>query len=120
MIVRRLQENSNELYHHGVKGQKWGIRRYQNADGSLTAEGIKKYRNIKNFNKAKNKQIKSFNKEMNKGPGFSLALYNRSADYFNKGINQINEKHNGVMGDMFETPAGQKYIKEVDAFQKNA
>lgn len=31
------------LYHHGVKGQKWGIRRYQNDDGSLTAEGKKRY-----------------------------------------------------------------------------
>lgn len=33
-----------ELYHHGVKGQKWGIRRYQNTDGSLTAAGRKQYR----------------------------------------------------------------------------
>lgn len=29
----------NSLYHHGIKGQKWGVRRYQNADGSYTAEG---------------------------------------------------------------------------------
>ena len=32
-----------ELYHHGILGQKWGIRRYQNADGSLTDEGRKRY-----------------------------------------------------------------------------
>lgn len=29
----------NELYHHGIKGQKWGVRRFQNKDGTLTAEG---------------------------------------------------------------------------------
>ena len=32
----------NELYHHGIKGQRWGIRRYQNKDGSLTALGKKR------------------------------------------------------------------------------
>ena len=31
------------LIHHGIKGQKWGIRRFQNADGSLTAEGRARY-----------------------------------------------------------------------------
>lgn len=29
----------NELYHHGIKGQKWGVRRFQNKDGSLTSAG---------------------------------------------------------------------------------
>lgn len=37
----------NELYHHGVKGQKWGVRRYQNPDGSLTEEGVYHYRMLK-------------------------------------------------------------------------
>jgi hypothetical protein len=32
-----------ELYHHGIKGQRWGIRRFQNKDGSLTARGKKRY-----------------------------------------------------------------------------
>lgn len=34
---------TNELYHFGIKGQKWGVRRYQNEDGSLTSEGRKRY-----------------------------------------------------------------------------
>ena len=36
----------NELYHHGVKGQKWGVRRYQNEDGSLTTAGRKRRNKI--------------------------------------------------------------------------
>lgn len=34
-----------ELYHHGIKGQRWGVRRYQNEDGTLTATGRKRQGN---------------------------------------------------------------------------
>lgn len=34
---------SNELYHHGILGQKWGVRRFQNQDGSYTAAGRERY-----------------------------------------------------------------------------
>lgn len=33
----------NYLAHHGIKGQKWGIRRFQNSDGSLTSAGRERY-----------------------------------------------------------------------------
>lgn len=36
--------NDEYLMHHGVKGMHWGIRRYQNADGSLTEKGYKHYK----------------------------------------------------------------------------
>ena len=36
---------SEELYHHGIKGMKWGVRRFQNKDGTLTAAGKKRERN---------------------------------------------------------------------------
>lgn len=44
----------NELYHYGITGQKWGIRRYQNKDGTLTEAGKKRYdRDIRENNARK-------------------------------------------------------------------
>jgi len=39
--IRRA--SSEELYHFGIKGQKWGIRRFENEDGTLTEAGKKRY-----------------------------------------------------------------------------
>ena len=44
--MRRLWEYNyaHELYHFGIKGQKWGVRRYQNKDGTLTKAGAQRYK----------------------------------------------------------------------------
>ena len=49
MQYRLISEE--ELQHHGIKGQKWGVRRYQNEDGSLTNAGKKRYGTQENFEK---------------------------------------------------------------------
>ena len=41
----QLVSEKDYLEHHGILGQKWGIRRFQNKDGSLTARGRKRYLN---------------------------------------------------------------------------
>lgn len=46
--------DAEELYHHGVKGMKWGVRRFQNKDGSMTDIGKKRY--------ARDAREKEFNK----------------------------------------------------------
>lgn len=47
--------NPNELRHFGIKGMKWGVRRYQNKDGSLTTAGQKRYERDQRENAGKKK-----------------------------------------------------------------
>ena len=48
---------SDDLYHHGIRGQKWGVRRYQNPDGTLTNEGKERYGTVENFEKKEKHKI---------------------------------------------------------------
>ena len=53
------------ISHHGIKGQRWGVRRYQNADGSLTAAGKKRYnsRELKNIREERSNLYDRYTKD---------------------------------------------------------
>lgn len=60
-------EHTNELYHHGVKGMKWGVRRYQNKDGTLTAAGKKRmYREQFDMESKEKKEQRKYTAEPNR------------------------------------------------------
>ncbi len=59
-----LLSYKNELYHHGILGQKWGVRRYQNADGSLTDAGKARQKRWKGPDTARYRRL---NKKADKG-----------------------------------------------------
>lgn len=80
---------SDELYHHGIKGQKWGIRRYQNPDGSLTPAGIARYGTVENLNK---ELLKEGRKEDSRS-----YKYNKSGESGWKGLGRaIKAKASGI------------------------
>lgn len=84
----------NYLAHHGILGMKWGVRRYQNADGSRTDAGKKREKEayisdktVKTYNKLKRKQeLVDYAKGTN-----DTKLYNKSVNQYNK-LSNIYEK----------------------------
>lgn len=61
MTFTWVVDYADGLYHHGIKGQKWGIRRFQKKDGTLTAAGKKRY-----DSDASSEQISTKQKKYNK------------------------------------------------------
>ena len=65
--------NNSYLVHHGIKGMHWGVRRYQNPDGSYTAEGKKRYGHEIATREEQAARIKDYKKAANK-----RSLYEKS------------------------------------------
>lgn len=110
-----MSEYQNFLAHHGIKGQKWGVRRYQNDDGTLTPEGRARYleeteraynenRRINQTAKQHLKSINEYNKRASKE--INIDDYDKVSKYL---YNKINKK---------VSEAGDDDQKRIDASSK--
>lgn len=78
--------SSDCIAHYGIKGQKWGIRRYQNKDGSLTTAGIRRYgvensRTLRSGTKIQNISRDDLSSTSNSNSYKSKRLYSSYTDY---------------------------------------
>lgn len=116
-IYRAWSYNDAALYHHGTKGMKWGIRRFQNADGTLTPAGRKRYAaadGVEPETKAQAKALKYSEKKVTK------ALARNRVD--NLDYDKIKEKASalrelGGKGNkraLVEAKKWERYAKEVE------
>lgn len=94
--------SEDELYHYGVPGMKWGVRKYQNPDGSLTTAGKKKYDKVDALRSIKTGEEFFIARKRNKNPA------NRDHDF-------VITKNGKKIGSLFlEDHGSDLYINWVD------
>lgn len=108
------------LCHHGVKGQKWGIRRYQNSDGTLTAEGLARYTKSKGAAKRGWSQIQGRAAKLNSAHAYyglkaqkQFYKLNSNNDRYSKGLGTFKSEADALRSKKMQriSKKGEKYFK---------
>lgn len=84
--------NKDELKHYGIKGQKWGRRRFQNNDGSLTPAGRERYGSKENFDKQYPEDVKKSINKTKSGLNKASGAVDKVKDFNAKQVKKAQEE----------------------------
>lgn len=105
--------NSSKLYHHGIKGLRWGVRRYQREDGTRTSTGKRRTRLSGYDSSAKKAAIKEYSEKFNKASHASDIADKKwtevKAEYKALGKTRVTRMLNAARS---KTDAAKKYNKD--------
>lgn len=110
---------TDELYHHGIKGQKWGVRRFQNKDGSLTPSGEKRYGDKVQPEKKEYSSIdgtKVYSKR-----GVEVALQKQPTSLIAKAIGKLSKKSREYQekSDFMDVKVGGKTVGDLQLYRED-
>lgn len=81
IYITNIRNQNDFLMHHGILGQKWGVRRYQNEDGSYTQAGLERYRKTRDYYDSAKRDYRKAKRDYKEGRIGESKLLERKKDY---------------------------------------
>lgn len=124
-MTKWICTRSDELYHHGIKGQKWGVRRFQNKDGSLTPAGEKRYGDSNLVNQTPKQETKKSNSidgtKVYSKHGVEVSLQKQPTSLIAKAMGKISKKSREYQekSDFMDVKVGGKTVGDLQLYRED-
>lgn len=117
--ARSFLEECSVIKHYGIKGQRWGVRRFQNSDGTLTEAGKKRLAKLEekaHKHDAEIKKLQGKNKPPTQNPHGKKSIFDMSDKELQKEIDRLNleKRYKDYMKELYQSNASNKKQRLID------